>query len=189
MACCCQTVNICSLNSFSLSVSGEIGGLYQTRNPFFGGSDNPLCPKLDTVAVSGSGVCGKTTIPGLLSCGFAHAEKCAYAGGFSIGGSSGIFVKILFFSVGTDVRYSVQAEVGTYDLISACDRTGLSPGNNGGWDGGCFGNYEACSDVFAQLDANGNILTPPPPLTIPSGGLYGFAARSGSVTFTVNLLP
>jgi hypothetical protein len=182
--------DLCDLGSIAIGTQGTAAGFYQTAFASY------ECPDASySVSVAGSGSVAKDNrFLGSLVCSVSGATpRCAYVG--QISASSGALIQIIlvFFTVGSDVRFSVKVQVNTTGTAAstACDRTGLTPGNVG-FSGGGVGVYEACSGAIGAVSASGALLVDLQsvvPLQISGGGSYGFAARGGSISVSFNPLP
>jgi hypothetical protein len=181
---------LCDVTSISIGTTGTASGFYQSA------FNANVCPDASySVSASGSGSLSKNnSYLNSLVCSVTGATpKCSFLGNYSSQGGASVQVVLVFFTVGNDVRFSVQVTIRTTGAAAqtACDRTGLTPGNVG-FTGGALCVYESCSDAVGTVSSGGGLivdLQSVAPLQISGGGSYGFAARGGSITVSFNPLP
>jgi|688.fasta_scaffold41238_11 hypothetical protein len=182
--------DLCDVTSISIGTTGTASGFYQSA------FNANVCPDASySVSASGSGSLSKNnSYLNSLVCSVTGATpKCSFLGNYSSQGGASVQVVLVFFTVGNDVRFSVQVTIRTTGAAAqtACDRTGLTPGNVG-FTGGAVCVYESCSDAVGTVSSGGGLivdLQSVAPLQISGGGSYGFAARGGSITVSFNPLP
>jgi hypothetical protein len=182
--------NLCDSPSISIGTTGTASGFYQLA------FQSRECPDSSySVSASGSGSLARNDgfLQSLVCSVSGATPKCSFIGGYSTQGGSSVQAILVFFTVGNEVRFSVQVQISTTGdaARAACDRTGLTPGNVG-FAGGGVGVYEACSGAIGTVSGSGGLLVDlqsVSPLQISGGGSYGFAARGGSITVSFNPLP
>jgi hypothetical protein len=182
--------SLCDLSSISLSTSGTASGFWAASFISY------ICPDQQySVGASGAGTLTKDDgqLLGRAFCSHnSGVGRCAYRGQFAIGNGATLGVVLVFFTVGSDIRYAIYSNVfsGTSAAITACGPPPLGQSYNG-----ATAAYEGCSSVIGSVSESGALsvnLNNAPPLEITGLGDaagYGFAARGGSVTFSFNPLP
>jgi hypothetical protein len=182
--------SLCDSPSISIGTTGTASGFYQRAFQTYECPDSSY-----SVPASGSGsLTFNDSYLNSLACSVSGATpKCSFFGSYTAQGGSSFQAILVFFTVGNEVRFSVQVQISTFGdaARTACDRTGLTPGNVG-FAGGGVGVYEACSGAIGTVSASGGLvvdLQSVAPLQISGGGSYGFAARGGSITVSFNPLP
>jgi hypothetical protein len=182
--------DLCDVTSISIGTTGTASGFYQVA------FQSNVCPDASySVSASGSGSLAKNnSYLNSLVCSVTGATpKCSFVGSYSSQGGASVQVILVFFTVGNDVRFSVRVTINTTGAAAqtACDRTGLTPGNVG-FTGGAVCVYESCSEPVGTVAPGGGLIVDLPsvaPLQISGGGIYGLAARGGSITVSFNPLP
>jgi hypothetical protein len=180
--------SLCDSPSISIGTTGTASGFYQLA---FQARE---CPDSSySVSASGSGSLARNDgfLQSLVCSVSGATPKCSFIGGYSTQGGSSVQAILVFFTVGNEVRFSVQVQISTTGdaARAACDRTGLTPGNVG-FAGGGVGVYEACSGAIGTVSGSGGLLVnlqSVSPLQISGGP--GLAARGGSITVSFNPLP
>jgi len=188
--CTTNPCSLCDLPSISIGITGTASGFYQLAFAAYECPDSSY-----SVSASGSGsLAFNEGYLSSLACSVSGATpKCAFVGSYSTQGGSSVQAILVFFTVGSEVRFSVQVQISTTGNAArtACDRTGLTPGNVG-FAGGGVCRYESCSGAIGTVSASGGLLVDlqsVAPLQISGGGSYGLAARGGSITVSFNPLP
>jgi hypothetical protein len=182
--------SLCDAGAISISTSGTAAGFYAASFISY------ICPDQQySVGASGAGTLAKDDgqLPGRTFCSHSSGVgRCAYRGQFAIGNGATLSVVLVFFTVGSDIRYAIYSTVfsGTSAAVTAC-----GPPPQGQSYIGATAAYEGCSAVIGSVSGSGALsvnLNNAPPLEITGLGDaagYGFAARGGSVTFSFNPLP
>jgi hypothetical protein len=183
--------SLCDQSSISVSTSGTASGLWALFPRAY------LCPN-QSYSVSASGGGSLTRNDSFILardiCDDASViEACGFVGTLSAPSGGVLTVAVKFFLVGSDVRYAASCQVTSTSAstISACSPPPFSGGTGSPVDGG-VGIFRACSSVVGQASQSGGLpvnLSSLPPLVIPSGGSFNFAAQGGSVTISFNPLP
>jgi len=186
--CCVTVTTLCQLGSIAVSTSGTAFGLEAITFPAY-----PCRLQSYSLGVSGSGtvyfylgngpfrpsnVCN---IPGMV-------PRCGFDGAYSLGANRYVNVLLRFFSVGSNVRYAVIAQVSdnTEEAKLACRiaNPSLSMPLGG------TRTYQGCSDTVGTMSSSGALLvdlSSVPPLTIMREP--GYTDDGGSITFSFNPLP
>lgn len=182
--------SLCDSSSISISTSGTASGFWASSFISY------ICPDQQySVGASGAGTLTKNNNEMLGRTFCSHSSgvgSCAYKGQFAIGDGASLGVILVFFTVGSDVRYAIFATVlsVTSAAVTACGPAPIGQSYNG-----ATARYVGCSSVIGSVSSSGALsvnLNDAQPLEIPGLGDaagYDFAARGGSVTFSFNPLP